>query len=150
MRAVVQRVSHCILHIDGYEYSRINNGLLVLVGIEDADNENDVEWLSAKVARLRIFDDPEVGMGRSISDVNGNIMIVSQFTLHASTRKGNRPSFTKAARPEKAIPLYEMFINSVNALTGTTAATGKFGASMQINLLNDGPVTILIDSKSRE
>lgn len=150
MRAVIQRVTQCRLEIDDREYSRIGNGLLVLIGIEEADNQEDIDWLAAKIARLRIFDDAQGVMNISVADTGGEIMVVSQFTLHASTRKGNRPSYIKAARPEIAVPLYEKFIRQIETETGKTVSTGKFGSHMMISLTNDGPVTIIIDSKNKE
>lgn len=145
MRAVVQRVSEAIVTIEGRKVAEIARGLLVLLGIEDEDNIEDVEWLAAKIQKMRIFDDPNGNMNLSIEDVGGEILIVSQFTLHASTRKGNRPSFIKAARSELAIPLYEEFISRFD-----NPQKGEFGANMQVKLCNDGPVTIIIDSKNRE
>jgi len=150
MRVVIQRVTSCILTIEGLEYSRIGKGLLVLLGIENADNENDTEWLCAKITGLRIFDDSQGIMNLDIKETGGEIMVVSQFTLHASTRKGNRPSYIKAARPEVAKPAYEAFVDSLEKKLGRTIATGVFGAHMEITLVNDGPVTIIIDSKNRE
>jgi D-tyrosyl-tRNA(Tyr) deacylase len=150
MRVVIQRVTSCILTIEGLEYSRIGKGLLVLLGIENADNENDTEWLCAKITGLRIFDDSQGIMNLDIKETGGEIMVVSQFTLHASTRKGNRPSYIKAARPEVAKPAYEAFVDSLEQKLGRTIATGVFGAHMEITLVNDGPVTIIIDSKNRE
>ena len=150
MRAVIQRVTQCRIEIDDREYSRIRNGLLVLIGIEEADNQEDIDWLAAKIARLRIFDDAQGVMNLSVADTGGEIMVVSQFTLHASTRKGNRPSYIKAARPEIAIPLYENFVRQVETETGKTVSTGKFGGHMMISFTNDGPVTIIIDSKNKE
>jgi len=150
MRTVIQRVSYCNVLIDGTEKQSIEKGLLVLLGIEEQDNQEDIDWLAGKIARLRIFDDSEGAMNFSVQDVNGEIMIVSQFTLHASTKKGNRPSYIKAARPETAIPLYEKFIKAIKQVTGKTPKTGKFGADMQVTLNNDGPVTIIIDTKNKE
>ena len=150
MRAVIQRVNACSLSIDGSVHCRIGAGLFVLLGIEDADTALDIEWLSAKISKLRVFDDPSGVMNLSLQDINGDLMIVSQFTLHASTRKGNRPSYIRAARPETAIPLYERFISQMETLLGKKPATGVFGAMMDISLVNSGPVTILIDSKNRE
>jgi len=150
MKAVIQRVTSCSLLIDGILYSHIQHGLLVLLGIESIDNEEDVEWLSGKISRLRIFGDNDGVMNRSVQETEGEIMVVSQFTLHASTKKGNRPSYIKAASPETAIPLYEAFIQNLERNTGKPIATGKFGAHMEINLVNDGPVTIIIDTKNKE
>jgi D-aminoacyl-tRNA deacylase len=150
MRAVIQRVSKASVTIEGVEKSRIQNGLLILLGIEISDNEEDVEWLSGKVERLRIFPDNNGVMNLSLQDVNGEGMVVSQFTLHASTKKGNRPAYIKAAPPETAIPLYELFVRRLKAGISGNVKTGEFGAMMQIELVNDGPVTIIIDSKNRE
>lgn len=150
MRAVIQRVTSCKLDIEGVEYSRIGSGLLILLGIETADTDEDIEWLSAKISGLRIFNDPQGVMNLDVKEVNGDIMIVSQFTLHASTRKGNRPSYIKAARPETAIPAYNAFISAIESKTGKKPSTGKFGAHMELSLVNDGPVTIIIDTKNKE
>jgi len=150
MRAVIQRVSKCNLSISHTEYSSIGTGLLVLLGIEESDITEDVDWLCGKISRLRVFDDSEGVMNLSVLDISGEIMIVSQFTLHASTRKGNRPSYVRSARPETAVPLYETFIAKMELELGKKAGTGIFGAHMEINMVNDGPVTILLDSKNRE
>ena len=150
MRLVIQRVQEAELKIDGAVYSSIGPGMLVLLGIEYEDNEEDLNFLVQKLAGMRIFSDEEGKMNLDIKQVNGEIMIVSQFTLHASTKKGNRPSFIKAARPEKAIPLYEKFILETEKAMGKICKTGQFGADMKIKLVNDGPVTILMDSKNRE
>lgn len=150
MRTVIQRVTSCTLSIDGQEYSRIGYGLLLLLSIEDADTADDREWLCNKVTGLRIFDDNQGIMNLDVRDIDGDIMVVSQFTLHASTRKGNRPSYVKAARPELAKQLYDDFIVTLEEILGHPVATGEFGANMQINLVNDGPVTIFIDSKIKE
>lgn len=147
MRAVVQRVSTASVTIDGREKSRIGLGLLVLLGIEDADTPEDADWLCKKIAAMRIFGDAEGKMNLSVQDVGGGIIVVSQFTLYASTKKGNRPSFIRAARPEKAIPLYELFVAKMTLELGKPVGTGEFGADMKVELLNDGPVTIIIDSK---
>lgn len=147
MRAVLQRVSEASVIIDGAVKGSIQKGLLVLLGIEDADTEADVVWLSKKIVQMRIFGDDAGLMNLSVQDINGEILIISQFTLHASTRKGNRPSFIKAARPEKAIPLYEQMIAQLQTDIGKGVATGTFGADMKVSLINDGPVTIIIDSK---
>ena len=128
----------------------INKGLLVLIGIEDTDNNDDIAWLSAKIVNLRVFEDDKGVMNLSVKDVDGQVLIVSQFTLHAATKKGNRPSYIRAARPEVAIPIYEAFIKQVETLLGKKVPTGQFGAMMQVNLSNDGPVTILIDTKNKE
>lgn len=150
MRAVIQRVSEVLVTIDNVTVSRIGLGLLVLLGIEDNDTIEDIEWLSGKISRLRIFDDENGIMNVSVVEKGGELMVVSQFTLHASTKKGNRPSYIKAAKPEKAVPLYEQFINQIQTDTGITVQTGKFGAMMKIHLVNTGPVTIIIDTKHRE
>lgn len=150
MRAVIQRVSKASVTIDKKVKSAIEDGLLILLGIEDADTNEDIEWLCGKITRLRIFDDENGVMNKSVVDVDGNILVVSQFTLHASTKKGNRPSYIKAAGPEKAIPLYEEFILRMRNQSGLKIATGEFGAMMDVSLVNSGPVTILIDSKNKE
>lgn len=150
MRAIIQRVSECTLHIDKQIYSQIGMGLLVLLGIEDTDTEADVEWLSNKIDTLRVFGDENGLMNLDVHDIQGELMIVSQFTLHASTRKGNRPSFTKSAKPDIALPLYEKFIEMAESQLGNSVATGKFGANMAINLVNDGPVTLILDTRNKE
>jgi len=150
MRAVIQRVTQASVSIDGRLKSKIGHGMLILIGIEEADGQEDIEWLSGKISRLRIFDDKDGIMNLAVSEINGEIMVVSQFTLHASTKKGNRPSYIRAARPETAVPLYEKFIKQLSLETGKEVKTGEFGAMMQIQLINDGPVTIIIDSKNRE
>lgn len=150
MRAVIQRVSEAKLTINKNSEKKIGAGLLVLLGIEETDNSEDIEWLSNKIRHLRIFNDQEGIMNLSVQDKGGELMIVSQFTLHASTKKGNRPSYIKAARPEVAIPIYEKFVLQMEQDLSRPVITGEFGAYMQINLLNDGPVTILIDTKNRE
>lgn len=150
MRAVIQRASKAELAIDNSITASIGTGLVVLLAIEETDTREDVEWLSGKIARLRIFDDENGLMNRSVQDVNGNVLLVSQFTLFASTRKGNRPSFTRSARPEFAIPLYEEFVLRLQSELGHPIQTGRFGAHMMVSLTNDGPVTIIIDSKNRE
>lgn len=150
MRVVIQRVSRAEVRSSHYGTNRIGEGLLVLLGIEENDSESDVAWLVGKIPRLRIFPDTDGVMNLSVTDVNGSIMVVSQFTLHASTRKGNRPSYIRAARPETAIPLYELFVEQLKQFTGLEVQTGWFGAMMQIELINDGPVTIIIDSKDKE
>jgi D-tyrosyl-tRNA(Tyr) deacylase len=150
MRAVIQRVSESRVTIGGEVRGQTGKGLLVLVGMEEADTLEDVEWLSGKISRLRIFDDAEGVMNLAVTEIAGDIMVVSQFTLHASTRKGNRPSYIRAARPETAIPLYEKFILRLQQDTGKPIQSGVFGAMMQVTLVNDGPVTIIIDTKSRE
>lgn len=150
MRAVIQRVSHAAVTIHGREKSRIGWGLLVLLGIEQEDTQDDITWLCKKIATMRIFSDDAGLMNRSVQDIGGALLVVSQFTLHASTKKGNRPSFIRAARPETAIPMYEQFVKTLEQESGCPVQTGAFGADMKVSLLNDGPVTILIDSKSRE
>ena len=150
MRVVIQRVTHASVDIDKQTVASINKGLLVLVGIEDSDTNEDIAWLSAKIVNLRVFDDENGVMNLSVKDVGGEVLIVSQFTLHASTKKNNRPSYIKAARPEVAIPIYETFIKQVESLLGKRVPTGQFGAMMQVAFCNDGPVTILIDTKNRE
>jgi D-tyrosyl-tRNA(Tyr) deacylase len=150
MRAVIQRVKNASVTIAGKQVAKIETGLLVLLGIENNDGDDDVEWLCKKIAQMRIFSDNEGKMNLSVQDIGGNILLVSQFTLHASTKKGNRPSFIEAAKPEKAIPLYEKSIQKLEALLNKKIETGIFGADMQIELLNDGPVTIIIDSKRME
>ena len=150
MRAVIQRVSKASVTIDDKIYSQIENGLLVLVGIEDADTNEDSEWLSGKIVNLRVFNDDDGVMNVSVKDINGDILAVSQFTLHASTKKGNRPSYIKASKPEFAIHMYEKFIQELSNDLGKTVGTGVFGADMKVELLNDGPVTIVIDTKNRE
>lgn len=150
MRLVIQRVKSASVSIDNSVFSSINIGLMVLVGIEDADDEKDSDWLVQKLTSMRIFSDAEGKMNLSVKDIDGEILVVSQFTLHASTQKGNRPSFIKAARPEKATPLYENFIKKINLELGKQCKTGIFGADMKVELINDGPVTIFVDSKSKE
>ncbi|MCX6287607.1 MAG: D-aminoacyl-tRNA deacylase [Bacteroidetes bacterium] len=150
MRIVIQRVSSASVEIEGKVSAVIGHGLLILLGIEDEDTKDDVTWLCQKTAKLRIFDDNDGVMNLSITEVKGEILLVSQFTLHASTKKGNRPSYILAAKPEKALPLYEMFISCLSGETGTEVRTGVFGAMMEVALVNSGPVTILIDSKNKE
>lgn len=150
MRTLIQRVRKASVSIGEETYSKIGTGLLVLLGIESADTEEDLLWLTGKVSKIRIFDDGAGQMNLSLSDVGGEMLVVSQFTLHANTKKGNRPSFIRAARPEHAIPLYEKFISEMEKEIGKSVLTGKFGASMQVSLTNDGPVTIWIDSRNRE
>lgn len=150
MRAVIQRVSEASVTIDGAEKSRIGIGLLVLLGVCHADTSDDAEWLAKKIAAMRIFSDDAGLMNLSAPDVGGSFLVVSQFTLHASVKKGNRPSFIEAARPEQAIPLYEQFCGMLAAASGRPVLTGEFGADMKVRLLNDGPVTILMDSQNRE
>lgn len=150
MRVVIQRVKNASVTINGKVKDAIETGLLIFVGIEDSDDENDIEWLSAKMVNLRIFDDENHIPNISVKDIDGNILLISQFTLHASTKKGNRPSYIKAARPETALPLYHKLIAQIEKDLGKKIGTGEFGADMQINLLNDGPVTIIIDTKNKE
>lgn len=150
MRAVIQRVSKASVTINNKIHSQINDGLLVLLGIEDADTEEDIEWLSGKIINLRIFNDENAVMNVSVKDSSGDILVVSQFTLHASTKKGNRPSYIKASKPGFAIPMYEKFVQELSNDFGKTVVTGIFGADMKVELVNDGPVTIVIDSKNRE
>ena len=150
MRAVVQKVSSASVTIDGQTCTSIQNGLLVLLGVEESDATEDIEWLAGKLVRLRIFNDDQGVMNRSVQEVGGDILVVSQFTLFASTKKGNRPSYIRAARPETAIPLYETFLDKLGAELGKTVLRGKFGADMEVALVNDGPVTILIDTQARE
>ena len=150
MRAVIQRVSKASVTIDNKIYSQIKNGLLVFVGIEDADTAEDIEWLSNKIVNLRVFNDDNGVMNVSVKDMNGDILTVSQFTLHASTKKGNRPSYIKASKPEFAIPMYEKFIKQLSNDLSKVVGTGVFGADMKVELLNDGPVTIVIDTKNKE
>ena len=150
MRALVQRVSSAEVHIDGKSTARIGAGLLVLLGIEEADQDEDIEWLAGKLARLRIFADAEGKMNASVTEIGGEALVVSQFTLHASTKKGNRPSFIRAARPEVAIPLYEKFLARLEGEIGKPVGRGVFGADMKVSLINDGPVTIWMDTKARE
>lgn len=150
MRAVIQRVSEAKVTVDGATKGAIRTGLLVFLAVEEADSAEDIEWLSGKVARLRIFNDEGGVMNRSVQEVNGEILLVSQFTLFASTKKGNRPSYIRAAKPEIAIPLYERFRARLAEDFGKAIQTGEFGAHMLVGLVNDGPVTIIIDSKSRE
>lgn len=150
MRTVIQRVSHASVIIDGKINGQISKGLLILLGIEDTDTDEDIQWLSSKIVNMRIFDDVDGVMNLSVKDTGGEILLISQFTLHASTKKGNRPSYIKASKPDVAIPLYEKMIAQLTADLGKTIATGIFGADMKVELLNDGPVTIVVDSKSRE
>lgn len=150
MRIVIQRTAHASVTIEGKVKASIGRGMLILVGIEESDEQEDIDWLCKKIVNLRIFDDENGVMNRSVLDVAGEILVVSQFTLHASTKKGNRPSYIRAARPETAIPLYEAFCRTLTAALGREIGTGEFGADMKVELLNDGPVTILIDSKNKE
>ena len=150
MRAVIQRVSQASVSIEGCEKSRIGWGLLILLGVEDADTEEDASWLARKIAALRIFDDEEGVMNRSLLDIGGEALVVSQFTLMASYKKGNRPSWIRAARHEHAIPMYETFVRELTEINNVPVETGEFGANMQVELLNDGPVTICMDTKNKE
>ena len=150
MRAIIQRVSEASVSINGKMSGNIGRGFLVLLGIVDGDGQEEVDWLVGKITRMRIFADDEGKMNRSLKEVDGELLVVSQFTLHAITKKGIRPSFIKAARPETAIPLYEAFIKSAEKETGKAPASGEFGADMQVSLVNDGPVTIMIDSQLKE
>ena len=150
MRIVAQRVSRASVTIEGKLKSAIGCGMMVLLGIEEADNEEDVEWLCAKLAKMRIFADANDAMNLDINQVGGSFLVVSQFTLHAMTKKGNRPSFIRAARPEQAIPLYKLFVKRLHEVSGREVLTGEFGAMMEVELINDGPVTILMDSKNKE
>jgi D-tyrosyl-tRNA(Tyr) deacylase len=150
MRIVIQRVSEALVKVEGEIISAIKNGMLVLVGIEDSDSQEDIDWLTTKIIQLRIFDDENGVMNLSVKDVNGEILIVSQFTLHASTKKGNRPSYIRASKPDFAIPMYEKFIQKTEELLGKNVGTGQFGAMMDVALVNDGPVTIIIDSKQKD
>ena len=151
MRVVIQRVKEASVTIDAQIKSAITEGLLILVGVEDVDTEEDIKWLAAKIVNLRIFGDENGLMNRSVVDIKGEMLVVSQFTLHASTKKGNRPSFLKAAKPDFAVPMYERFVEElVHISSGLKVSTGEFGADMKVALLNDGPVTIWIDSKNKE
>lgn len=150
MRVVLQRVLEASVEIGGEIKGAIKKGILVLVGIEEADNESDVEWLCNKILKMRIFNDENGVMNVSLQEINGELLIISQFTLHASTKKGNRPSYIKAAKPEVAIPLYKNFIRKMEELMGKRVEKGEFGADMKVSLINDGPVTIIIDSKQKE
>lgn len=150
MRVVIQRVSHASVTINSAVFAEIGNGLLILIGIEDADTNEDIEWLSNKIVNLRIFDDADKVPNISVKDTGGDILLVSQFTLHAATKKGNRPSYIKASKPEIAVPLYEKMILQLEKDLGKKIFTGEFGADMKVSLLNDGPVTIAIDTKNKE
>lgn len=150
MRAVIQRVSEANCKVDGKITGAINDGLLVLLGIEDADTHEDLEWLAQKIVNMRVFGDADGLMNKALADIDGNILLISQFTLFASTKKGNRPGFTRAARPDKAIPMYETMIKKLSSLLNKEIQTGIFGADMKISLVNDGPVTITIDTKNKE
>lgn len=150
MRAVIQRVSSASVNIEGERHASIRTGLLILVGIEDADSIDDGQWLAGKIANMRIFNDDEGVMNKSVSDIHGEVLVISQFTLFASTKKGNRPSYIRAGKPEYASKLYEIFCRQLSNELSRQVKTGVFGADMQVELVNDGPVTILIDSKARE
>lgn len=150
MRIVIQRVSHASVTINGICKSAIQEGFMILVGIEESDTQEDADWLTKKVIHLRVFDDEQGVMNKSILDINGNILVISQFTLHASYKKGNRPSYIHAARPETAIPIYEYFCQTLSENLGKEIGTGEFGADMKVELLNNGPVTICMDSKNKE
>lgn len=150
MRVVIQRVSEASVTIDGKIKSKIATGLLILLGIEPTDGEEDINWLCRKISNLRIFPDENEVMNKSILDIQGNFLVISQFTLHASTKKGNRPSYIRAAKPDIAIPLYEAFVDTLQKTTNLEVGTGTFGADMKVALLNDGPVTIMMDSKNKE
>ncbi|WP_339874475.1 D-aminoacyl-tRNA deacylase [Olleya marilimosa] len=150
MKAVIQRVSKASVTIEGDLVANINSGLLILLGIVEQDTQEDIDWLVNKISNCRIFNDDNQVMNRSLIDINGEALVVSQFTLHASTKKGNRPSYIKAAKPEIAIPLYEAFVKQIQSVLSKTVQTGQFGADMKVELLNDGPVTIIMDSKNKE
>lgn len=150
MRAVIQRVSQASVTIDGVERAGIGWGLLVLLGIEDADTEEDTDWLCRKISNLRIFNDDQGLMNRSVQEIGGELLVVSQFTLHGNTKKGNRPSFIKASKPAFAIPMYEAFVHHLRSVSGLPVHTGEFGADMKVRLLNDGPVTIIMDTKNKD
>ena len=150
MKAVIQRAASASVQVNDQAIAQINNGLLIFIGIEATDNQEDIDWLSAKITNLRIFSDENQVMNLSVKEVNGEIIVVSQFTLHALTKKGNRPSYIKAAKPEMAIPIYEKFIQQMELELGKKVQTGVFGADMKVALINDGPITILIDSKNKE
>ena len=150
MRVVIQRVSRAEVRIDGVVSGAIETGFCVLVGIEDEDSQDDADWLAAKIAKLRVFNDSDGKMNADLAEVGGRVLVVSQFTLHAKTKKGTRPSFIRAARPEHAVPLYEYFVQACERETGQPVATGEFGAAMEVDLVNDGPVTVWIDTKDKE
>ena len=150
MKAVIQKVSEASVTIDGNVKSKIEKGLLILLGIEDADTQEDIQWLCNKISKLRIFDDENGVMNFSVTDIKGSIIVVSQFTLHASTKKGNRPSYLKASKPDFAIPMYEKFVEELRVTSELDIQTGEFGADMKVALLNDGPVTIIIDTQNKE
>jgi D-tyrosyl-tRNA(Tyr) deacylase len=150
MRAVIQRVSEALCKVDGNITGQIGIGFMILLGVEDADTYEDLQWLAQKITGLRVFGDENGLMNKALADISGDILLISQFTLFAQTKKGNRPSFIRAARPDKAIPMYEQMIKTLETITGKKVATGVFGADMKVNLVNDGPVTITIDTKVRE
>lgn len=150
MRVIIQRVSEASVTVDSKRVAKINHGLLILLGIEDADDQSDIDWLAKKIVQLRIFNDDDEVMNKSIIDINGEIIVVSQFTLHAKIKKGNRPSYINASKPDIAVPMYEQFCKKLSQDLGKEVQTGIFGADMKVALLNDGPVTIWIDSKNRE
>ena len=150
MRALIQRVKNAAVIIDGKQYSSIDKGLLVFLGVGEKDEESDLEWLAGKISQMRIFDDEKGVMNLSLKEIGGELLLVSQFTLMASTAKGNRPSYIRAARPEKAVPLYKQMISRLSEITGKQVQSGLFGADMQVQLINDGPVTIFIDSANKE
>ena len=150
MRVVIQRVKEASVTIEGQIKSAITEGLLILVGVEDIDTEEDINWLAAKIANLRIFGDENGLMNRSVMEIQGEMLVVSQFTLHSSTKKGNRPSFLKAAKPDFAVPIYERFVEELKKISNLKVLTGEFGADMKVALLNDGPVTIIMDTKNKE
>ncbi|XOV71788.1 MAG: D-aminoacyl-tRNA deacylase [Verrucomicrobiota bacterium] len=150
MRIVLQRVSEASVTIEGKVKGAIGWGFLILLGIEAEDNQTDIDWLCGKIARMRVFSDDEGKMNRSLEDIGGEVLVISQFTLHASTKKGNRPSYIKAAPPDIAVPLYEAFLKTLEQTTGKPVASGEFGADMKVALINDGPVTLTIDTKNRE
>ena len=150
MRAVLQKVSKAVVTVEDEVVSSIGNGLLILLGIEDVDTEEDIEWLVKKITQLRIFNDENGVMNLSLKDVAGDVIVVSQFTLHANTKKGNRPSYIRASKPDFAVPMYEKFIRKTETVLGKKVGTGKFGAMMDVELVNDGPVTVIIDSKQKD
>lgn len=150
MKVVIQRVAHASVEVEQKKVADIGQGLLIFVGIEEADNQEDIDWLAAKIVNLRIFADAKQVMNLSVKDIHGDIIVVSQFTLHASTKKGNRPSYIKAAKPEISIPAYENFVKAIESVLGKKVQTGIFAADMKVSLLNDGPVTIIIDSKDKQ
>ncbi|MDO8952676.1 MAG: D-aminoacyl-tRNA deacylase [Draconibacterium sp.] len=150
MRIVIQRVSEASVKIDGKIVSSVKKGMLILAGIENTDTQEDIDWLTNKIVQLRIFDDENGVMNLSVQDINGEVLVVSQFTLHASTKKGNRPSYIRASKPDFAIPMYKKFVEAIENALGKKPGTGKFGAMMDVALVNDGPVTIIIDSKNKE